>query len=73
MQTALEDTSVNPKPEKPSQDELQNTDNKKPENTKQPGTIKTGDNAKIGIIVGCMAVAVITVGIVLIFKKKRRS
>ena len=44
-----------------------------PENPKKPEAVKTGDDAKTGMLVGCMAVAVITVGIVLIFKKKRRS
>ena len=148
LQAALEDTSVNPKPEKPSKDDLQsavdnaikdsekdkytketweayqnalnhakdvlknenatkeeianaltelnkakdalksvsdsgnnntgnnnsgnhNSGNQTPENPKKPETVKTGDTANIGVIVGCMAAALVAAGIVL-FRKKQK-
>ena len=48
-----------------------NSGNQTPENPKKPETVKTGDTANIGVIVGCMAAALVAAGIVL-FRKKQK-
>ena len=56
-------------PENPSDTDNNGT----PENPKKPEAVKTGDTANIGVIVGCMAVALAVAGIVLVYKRKREQ
>ena len=48
-----------------------NSGNQTPENPKKPEAVKTGDTANIGVVVGCMAAALVAAGIVL-FRKKQK-
>ena len=57
----------------PQEPENPDGDKEDPENPKKPEAVKTGDTANIGVIVGCMAVALAVAGIVLVYKRKREQ
>ena len=50
-----------------------NSGNQTPETLKKPEAVKTGDTANIGIIIGCMAAALVAAGVVLVYKRKREQ